>query len=76
MAAGSEVAQYINLTDVECTAILQKYREEEERHIQHIKDKLVRGLRNRLVIFTLTNSSLFESLLFSLELCLALYFII
>ncbi|XP_043243672.1 ras association domain-containing protein 4-like [Amphibalanus amphitrite] len=43
----SDVAQYINLTDVECTAILQKYREEEERHIQHIKDKFAE-MRERI----------------------------
>ncbi|XP_037083765.1 ras association domain-containing protein 4-like [Pollicipes pollicipes] len=43
----SEVAQYINLTDVECTAILQKYREEEERQLQRIKDKFAE-MRERI----------------------------
>lgn len=35
----NDVAQYINLSDVECTAILQKYREEEEFQVIKIKEK-------------------------------------
>lgn len=35
----SEVAQFLNLSQVECRAILQQYRMQEEREIQRILAK-------------------------------------